>query len=96
NLGAPPVSEQVALVVGLTSTAEPEVEIWVKVCPTGDRTHLPPNLQLMVLDEAGIAVMHAQARSTETILLKLSGKPGERFSVKVTLNDISLSEAFII
>lgn len=82
--------------VGLMPTNEREREVWVKLFPDGDRTHLPPNLQLMVLDETGEALMQATARSTESILLKFSGEVGEYFSLKIALDNLSLSEAFII
>jgi hypothetical protein len=91
-----PTGERVVLAIGLMPTAEQEMEIWVKVSPTNDRTHLPPNLQLMVLDEAEEVVMQAQARSTESILLKFSGTVGERFSLKIALDEVGLSEAFVI
>jgi hypothetical protein len=41
------------------------------VYPTGEQTYLPQDLQLMVLDEAGVAVMQAQARSTKNIEIKI-------------------------
>lgn len=90
------IAERVVLMVGLMPTGDREREIWVKLFPDGDRTHLPPNLQLMVLDETGEALMQATARSTESILLKFSGEVGEHFSLKIALDNLSLSEAFII
>jgi hypothetical protein len=91
-----PTGEQVFLMVGLMPTGEQEMEIWVKLYPTGSQTHLPPNLQLIVLDEAGETVMAATARSTESILLKFSGEVGEHFSLKIALDDLSLREVFVI
>jgi hypothetical protein len=88
--------EQVALCVELKSTASSELNISVEVYPTGEQTYLPQDLQLMVLDEAGVAVMQAQARSTKNIELKFSGSPGERFEVKVALGDVSITEAFAL
>nr|MCU0537776.1 DUF1822 family protein [Hydrococcus sp. Prado102] len=90
------IAEQVVLMVGLMPTTDREREIWVKLFPDGDRTHLPPNLQLIVLDDTGEALMQATARSTESILLKFSGEVGEHFSLKIALDDLSLSETFII
>ncbi|HEY9743441.1 MAG TPA: DUF1822 family protein, partial [Coleofasciculaceae cyanobacterium] len=60
------------------------------------QTYLPHDLQLMVLDEKGEAVMQAQARSTKNIQLKFSGEPGETFGVKVALGDVTVTEAFLI
>lgn len=91
-----PAGEPVTLAIGLVPSSDREKEIWVRLSPSGSQTHLPPNLELMVLDEAGEVVMQAQARSTESILLKFSGETGEHFSLKIALDDISLSEAFVI
>lgn len=95
-LGLERVGEQVALFVGLKSVTSSEMDISVEVYPTGDQTYLPQDLQLMVLDEKGEAVMQAQARSTKNIQLKFSGEPGETFGVKVALGDVSVTEAFLI
>jgi hypothetical protein len=93
---AKPIADRLVLMVGLMPTSDREREIWVKLFPDGERTHLPPNLQLIVLDDTGEALMQATARSTESILLKFSGEVGEQFSLKIALDDLSLSEAFII
>ncbi|MCT7973689.1 DUF1822 family protein [Laspinema olomoucense] len=88
--------ETVALVVGMKPAQPPEMDIWVEVYPIDERVYLPPSLNLMILDAEGVAVMQAQARNTKNIQLNFSGEPGEQFSVKVTLDDVSVTEAFII
>ena len=88
-------AEQVALLVEILPSAA-EVDISVKVCSMGRHSYLPPHLQLMVLDESETVVMQAQARSTKNIQLKFSGQPGEHFSVRVTLDNMSKSEPFVI
>ena len=50
----------------------------------------------MVLDENGDVVLQAIAKSTETIQLKFKGELGERFSVKVALGEVSVTEAFLV
>lgn len=95
-IGLERANEQVALFVGLKPTASSEMDIWVEVYPTGNKVHLPEDLQLMVLDENGEAVMQTQARSTKNIQLKFSGNPGERFGVKIALGDVSITEPFLI
>ena len=96
GLGQQQGCEQVALLVRLMPAASPEIDISVEVYPTGDRTYLPQELQLAILDQAGEAVMQAQAKSTKKIQLEFSGEPGERFSIKVALGDLSITEAFVI
>lgn len=86
----------IALLVGLMPTDTDTMNIWVKLCPTGDQTHLPPELELRVLDATGFAVMQAQSRNTEMIQLKFNGLPGEQFSIRVVLGTHSLTEDFVI
>lgn len=88
--------EQIALVVGLQESTTPETEISVEVYPTGKRTYLPKNLELMVLDETGEAVMQAQSRSNRRIQMEFSGETGEEFSIKLALGDFTVTEAFQI
>lgn len=97
ELGEEMSAQAVFLVVTLTPENEQEMDIIVEVHPTSGQTYLPPNLQLMVLDFEGVAVMEAQARSVnKNIQLQFSGEPGERFSVKVVLGDVSVVENFVI
>ncbi|HEY9845691.1 MAG TPA: DUF1822 family protein, partial [Candidatus Caenarcaniphilales bacterium] len=59
--------------------------------------YLPPSLQLVVLDESGASFLEAQARSADNyIQLQFSGTAGERFSVQVTLGEVSTTEDFVI
>ncbi|MEB3359422.1 MAG: DUF1822 family protein [Synechococcales bacterium] len=96
NLPSQTSGDQLALIVGLMPTATFELDVWVKVCPQGDRTHLPPDLELMVLDEQDTVVMQAQSRNTEMIQLRFGGQPGERFSIRVVLGAMSVTEAFVV
>lgn len=96
NLGTDPETDQVALLVGVMPSEMPERGIRVAVCPSGSQTHLPPDLEVMVLDQDGTAVMQAQARNTDMIELQFSGLPGEHFSIKVVLDTLSFTEAFVI
>jgi hypothetical protein len=52
-----------------------------------------------VLDEAGVTCpeLQVQARSDDNwIQLEFSGEPGERFSLKLALGDVSITEDFVI
>lgn len=100
DLGIELAGNPVALVVTLTQVeASEEIDIRLRVYPTGLQNYLPPGLQLIVLDESGDSVpaLKAEARSADDwIQNKFSGKPGERFSVKVALGDVSITENFVI
>ncbi|HEY9668517.1 MAG TPA: DUF1822 family protein [Coleofasciculaceae cyanobacterium] len=88
--------EEVVLCVGLLPEPSSKMNISVEVYPQKGQSYLPQDLQLMVLDESGEAVMQAIAKSTEMIQLNFRGESGERFSVKVALGDVSVTEAFLI
>ena len=97
DLGIQHQGQAVVLVVALTPLHEQEMDISVEVHPKSGQTYLPPNLRLMVLDNLGEAVMEAIARSANNFIqLQFSGAPGERFSAKVALGDVSVSENFVI
>ena len=88
--------EQLAVFVGLEPTASAAVDITVEVCPIGIQLYLPPELQVMVLDEQGKIVLQADAGNSESIEFQFSGELGEGFSVKVALENDSITETFII
>jgi hypothetical protein len=73
------------------------VYILLRVYPTGDKVYLPPQLQLILLDESGKSVWEATARRADAcIQVKLSGNPGDRFAVRVALGDAGVTEYFLI
>ena len=88
--------ENLVLVVGVMPAQKSEMNIWVKLCPQQSSTRLPPKLEVVVLDEQNTAVMQAQSRQTEMIQLKFGGQIGEKFSIKVSLDEFSKIESFVI
>jgi hypothetical protein len=97
NLGVQLAGYFVALFVEIEPESDEKTAIRLQIHPTGSQTYLPPGLQLMVLDESGAIFLEAQARHADNyIQLQLSGKPGEQFSVKVALGEVSMTENFVI
>ena len=88
--------EEVVLCVELNPISSSKINICVEVYPTRTQSYLPQDLQLMILDEHGEAVMQAVAKSTQNIQIKFSGEPGERVSIKATLGGVSVTEAFLV
>jgi hypothetical protein len=87
----------VALIIELSAGIEQNTDVCLQVHPTGSQTYLPPNLQLIILDESGAVFRQAQARRADNyIQLQFNGKSGERFSIRVILGDISLTENFML
>jgi hypothetical protein len=89
-------SKQVAVFVGLTPTPSPQLDITVEVYPVGGQRYLPRELQVMVLNEQGKAVLQAEAGNSEGLEFQFSGELGEIFNVKVTLGEVSITEKFLI
>ncbi|WP_246162737.1 MULTISPECIES: DUF1822 family protein [Brasilonema] len=95
SLGTP--NQAVAMIVAISQASEVEIDISVEVQPPQGYTYLPSNLQLIVLDENGEAVINTHAGSdNQSIQLEFSGEPGDSFSVKVALGDVSVTENFVI
>lgn len=97
DLGMQLAGHAVALIVELRSLPEQKVDILLQVHPAGSQIYLPPQLQLAVLDATEQLFLEAQARKADNyIQLQFSGNPGENFSVKVALGNVSFIENFII
>ncbi|WP_341735331.1 DUF1822 family protein [Microcoleus sp. CAWBG640] len=97
DLGIQLAGNSVALIVHFTQESENKRNILLQVHPGGGKTYLPPDVELIVLDDAGDVFLEARSRSADNwIQLEFRGEPGERFSVKVALGDASIVEGFVI
>ncbi|MGC1197817.1 MAG: DUF1822 family protein, partial [Geitlerinemataceae cyanobacterium] len=88
--------DRVALAIELQPIDRSEIEIWVEVYPLQPNIYLPENLKLSVLDEMGVQVIQAEARTTENIQIKFVADPGELFGVRVSLEEVSVTESFVV
>jgi len=96
DLGVRLAGQRVVLSIKLIPKTERSVGIRLRVYPTGGQLCLPPSLQLSAWDESGTC-LQTQARSIDNwIQLEFSGEKGERFSAKVALGDVSVTEDFVI
>jgi hypothetical protein len=83
--------------VGLAPTVSLQLDITVEVYPIGGQRYLPRELQVMVLDEQGKAVLQAETgKNSEGLKFQFNGELEEIFSVKVTLGEVSITEKFLI
>ena len=99
DLGMQLAGYLVALTIKIAPSSEEELDVRLRVYPTGDQKCLPAGLELIVLDEAGVTSpeLKARARSDDNLIqLEFSGELGERFSVILALGDVSITENFII
>ncbi|MCC5606157.1 DUF1822 family protein [Nostoc sp. CHAB 5834] len=91
------LESQVLLLVQLTPTDSEVFNIRLRIYPGDDAIHLPPDLQLIVFDEAGNTGMEAQTRSADDWMqLEFSCQHEEKFSVKIVLGETSLMEEFVV
>ena len=97
DLGMQLAGNSIALVVELRPESECKTSILLQVHPTGSQIFLPPLLQMIVLDETEAVFLEAKARRADNyIQLQFSGTTGERFSVKLALGEVSITENFAI
>ncbi|MGB3205759.1 MAG: DUF1822 family protein [Crinalium sp.] len=96
DLGIQMAGYQVALAIKLLPRSDGLVSAFVQVHPMKKQTILPENLNLSVLDEIGDTFEEATARSNDnSIQCKFWGRPGERFSIRVSLGDAGITENFM-
>lgn len=87
----------VALMVAVLPKGDRSVAILLRVYPLASQSHLPLGLQLMVLDEAGNTFSEVPAREQDNyIQFKFTADSGDRFSAKVTLDEASITENFLV
>ncbi len=97
DLGIQIANQPVMLIVEIRPDTDSQTSVRLQVHPTGNNSYLIPGLQLTVLDRSGAVFLESQARSADNyIQLQFKGEPGEQFSVKLGLNDASVTEHFVI
>ncbi|NET45865.1 DUF1822 family protein [Okeania sp. SIO2B3] len=98
NLRADMFTHPIVLLVNLARENDdyPEVEITLRVYPTGDNVYLPPNLKLIVLSENEV-FQEVTARSEDRMIqCQIEGEVGEEFTVKLVLDEAVITEDFVI
>jgi hypothetical protein len=88
---------QVALVVGVLPKADETRLILLRLYPIDPELRLPPGLKLIGLDETGNQVFQVESRQQDDcIQFKITADEGDRFNVRVVLNDASFTESFVV
>ena len=91
------IGKQLVLLVQLTSSIGDVFDIRVRTYPGEDETHLPADLQLIILDEAQNHCMEVQARNIDNwIQLEFSCQHEEKFSVMLILGNTTIQEHFVV
>ncbi len=87
----------VALMLAVLTKPDKQLAILLRVYPLESLTVVPPQLQLIVLDQANQIFLQSTANDNDNyIQLMLSGLPGEQFTVQVILGDALFVERFMI
>ena len=97
DLGIQILEHFVSLIVRFSPEPDGKVNILLQIRPGKRQTYLPPGLQMMVIDDTDAVFLEAESRRADNwIQLEFRGLPGERFTVKITLGEASLTESFVI
>jgi hypothetical protein len=94
QLGGNPV----ALMVAILPKPDKSFAVLLRVYPMGNRTYLPADLLLSGLYENGQPFLEVTAREQgdNYIQLKFCAELGEKFQIRVTLNNATITEKFVI
>lgn len=97
DLGIQILNQPVMLIVEISLEEDQQTNIRLQLHATGNQIYLPPGVHLTVLDSSGAVFLNAQSRKLDNyIQLQFRGEPTEQFSVRVAINDISITEYFRI
>ncbi|MBD2504431.1 DUF1822 family protein [Anabaena azotica] len=97
DLGIQIVNQPVMLIVEIAPEANGQTSVRLQLHSTGEQLYLPAGVELKVLDTSGAIFLEAQARSADNYLqLQFRGELEEQFSVQVSLDDMSITENFVI
>ena len=98
DLGVQLGNTSVVLALVLTILPESAVNILVQVYPSNGEPHLPKNLQLKMLSKSGTILQQTVSGSLNNYaqLRRFSGQQGDRFSIEITLNEITFTESFVL
>ncbi|GET40741.1 hypothetical protein MiSe_55520 [Microseira wollei NIES-4236] len=97
DLGIQLGNQSVVLLMALTSEENEKVGISVQVHPTQEK-YLPPNLKLVMLSQTGETVQEVASRSQDNFiqLRRFKTQPGTCFSIQVHLDDLNITEDFMV
>ena len=88
----------VALLVNIIEVNDKKFSILIQLHPAGQNKYLPHNLQLRMFSKAGKMLQEVQSRVQDNYiqLKSFKGEAGKRFSIEVSLNNVSFKEHFEI
>ncbi|WP_460206267.1 DUF1822 family protein [Scytonema sp. NUACC21] len=97
DLGMQLAGHPVALMVAILPKLDRSVAVLLRVYPLGSQPCLQPGLKLAGLYENGEPFLEVQSREMDNyIQLKFGAEFGEKFGVRVIVNNTSITEHFVV
>ncbi|MFN6156808.1 DUF1822 family protein [Anabaena sp. AL09] len=98
DLGMQLAGHPVALMVAILPKLDKTFAVLLRVYPMGNQIYLPADLLLSGLYENGQPFLEVKAREQgdNYIQLKFCAEMGEKFQIRVTLNNATITEKFVI
>ncbi|BAY64600.1 hypothetical protein NIES22_46990 [Calothrix brevissima NIES-22] len=98
DLGMQLGHQSVALLIAFTLQADEEVAIRVQLHPAKGAVYLPPNIKLALISHSGTILQELESRSQDNFmqLKRFTCHWGIAFKIKVSINDVSLTEEFVL
>ncbi|MEH2287799.1 DUF1822 family protein [Nostoc sp.] len=97
DLGIQIHNQPVMLIVEISPEKDRQTSIHLQLHATGNQIYLPSGVHLTVIDSSGAIFLDAQSRKLDNyIQLQFRGEPTEQFSVRVALDNTSITQYFQI
>lgn len=97
DLGIYLLGYSVVLMVGILPKSDGRLLILLRVYPLDKSSTLPPGLQLVGFDDSGDVFFSVESRQQDhCIQFKFTADGGDRFSVRVILDEASFTEDFLV
>lgn len=86
----------VVMLVNIKEEAEEKLRVLIQLHPSGETKFLQPNLKLTLLSKAGKSLCEVISRNQDSYiqLNPFHGEIGKQFSIKVSLDNITIKEDF--
>jgi hypothetical protein len=90
--------QAVVLSLAITLNADTSMNVLVQTYPAAGSSYLPPSLKLSMLSETGELMQAVYSREQDSYiqLRHFRGEAGDSFEIQVSLNNVCISESFIL
>lgn len=90
--------QSVVLSLAITLNPDTSMNVLVQTYPASKSSYLPPDLKLTMLSETGELLQEVRSREQDSYiqLRHFRGEAGDSFEIQVSLNEVCISESFIL